>query len=97
MTALVLRELRLATAGGAAALPLIFFLLVATLFPFAVGPDGPLLARWQYGLGKAVVFTSDVKNRWASKWMEWTFNFIMKKFKLHKTLTGCSLNHRQSV
>ncbi len=26
-------------------LPLVFFLLVATLFPFAVGPDGPLLAK----------------------------------------------------
>lgn len=45
MTALVLRELRLAARGGNAVLPLIFFLLVATLFPFAVGPDGPLLAR----------------------------------------------------
>ncbi len=45
MTALILRELRLALAGGAALLPPIFFLLVATLFPFAVGPDGPLLAR----------------------------------------------------
>ena len=45
MSGLVLRELRLALAGGAALLPLIFFLLVATLFPFAVGPDGPLLAR----------------------------------------------------
>ena len=45
MTGLILRELRQALAGGAAALPLIFFLLVATLFPFAVGPDGPLLAR----------------------------------------------------
>ena len=45
MTGLILRELRLALAGGAAALPLVFFLLVATLFPFAVGPDGPLLAR----------------------------------------------------
>ena len=45
MTGLILRELRLALAGGAAALPLIFFLLVATLFPFAIGPDGPLLAR----------------------------------------------------
>jgi heme exporter protein A len=31
--------------GGGALLPLIFFLLVATLFPFAVGPDGPLLAK----------------------------------------------------
>ncbi|HEY9554174.1 heme exporter protein CcmB [Allosphingosinicella sp.] len=45
MTALVLRELRLAATGGHALLPLVFFLLVATLFPFAVGPDGPLLAR----------------------------------------------------
>ena len=45
MSALVLRELRLAATGGSAALPLIFFLLVATLFPFAVGPDAPLLAR----------------------------------------------------
>lgn len=45
MSGLVLRELRLALAGGAALLPLIFFLLVATLFPFAVGPDGTLLAR----------------------------------------------------
>jgi len=45
MIALIARELRLAVGGGAATLPLIFFLLVATLFPFAVGPDGPLLAR----------------------------------------------------
>ena len=45
MIALILRELRLAAGGGAALLPVVFFLLVATLFPFAVGPDGPLLAR----------------------------------------------------
>lgn len=45
MTSLALRELRLAATGGNALLPLIFFLLVATLFPFAVGPDAPLLAR----------------------------------------------------
>ena len=43
--ALLKRELRLALTGGNAALPVIFFLLVATLFPFAVGPDAPLLAR----------------------------------------------------
>jgi uncharacterized membrane protein/uncharacterized protein YegL len=35
-------------------------------------PSGsPLLARWQYGLGTAVAFTSDVKNRWASDWIKW--------------------------
>lgn len=31
----------------------------------------PLLVRWQLGLGKAVVFTSDVKNRWAAEWLGW--------------------------
>src|SRR5258706_4962041 len=36
-------------------------------------PSGaPLLVRWQYGLGKAVVFTSDVKNRWAADWLGWS-------------------------
>jgi heme exporter protein B len=42
---LILRELRLAATGGNAILPIVFFLLVATLFPFAVGPDRMLLAR----------------------------------------------------
>lgn len=45
MSALLLRELRLAATGGSAVLPLIFFLLVATLFPFAIGPDAALLGR----------------------------------------------------
>ena len=45
MRALILRELRLAATGGNAMLPIVFFLLVATLFPFAVGPDRMLLAR----------------------------------------------------
>jgi heme exporter protein B len=44
MGALVLRELRLALGGGAAFLPILFFLLVAALFPFAIGPDAALLA-----------------------------------------------------
>ncbi|HEV8262821.1 MAG TPA: VWA domain-containing protein, partial [Burkholderiales bacterium] len=39
---------------------------------FLVSQSGsPVLARWQYGLGKVVVFTSDVKNRWAVNWLEW--------------------------
>jgi len=45
MMPLILRELRLTAGSGAIFLPVIFFLLVATLFPFAVGPDPPLLAR----------------------------------------------------
>ncbi len=36
------------------------------------GPDEePLLARWQYGLGRSTMFTSDSKNRWAADWVEW--------------------------
>jgi heme exporter protein B len=48
MTAFLLivrRELRRAWSTGGLLLPIVFFLLVAILFPFAVGPDGRLLAR----------------------------------------------------
>ena len=31
----------------------------------------PLLARWQYGLGRAAVFASDAKARWAADWVNW--------------------------
>ena len=31
----------------------------------------PILAHWHYGLGKAVAFTSDAKNRWAAPWLGW--------------------------
>lgn len=41
---LIARDFRRAI-GGAAWLPVAFFLLVATLIPFAVGPDPRLLAR----------------------------------------------------
>lgn len=44
-TAIVWRELRRAWSSGGLALPIAFFLLVAVLFPFAIGPDARLLAR----------------------------------------------------
>ncbi len=31
----------------------------------------PLLTRWQYGLGKSIMFASDVKNRWSAEWVGW--------------------------
>ena len=45
MLHLVLRDIAQHYSGGAAMLPVLFFLMVATLFPFAIGPDGALLAR----------------------------------------------------
>lgn len=46
---LIARDLRRGS-GGATWLPIAFFMLVATLVPFAVGPDAPLLARIGPGL-----------------------------------------------
>jgi uncharacterized membrane protein len=31
----------------------------------------PILARWHVGLGYALAWTSDVKNRWAVDWVRW--------------------------
>ncbi len=33
--------------------------------------EDPLLAAWQFGLGRAVAFTSDAGPRWAADWMVW--------------------------
>ncbi len=43
IAALILRDCRRSWASGAAAMPVIFVLLVATLVPFAIGPDRAML------------------------------------------------------
>jgi heme exporter protein B len=53
-TALIRRDVMRAFAHGGAWLPLVFYLLVATLFPFAIGPDAALLAR----VGAGIVWTA---------------------------------------
>ncbi len=37
----------------------------------ATDEGDPLLAFWPIGLGRTAVFTSDVKDRWASNWVKW--------------------------
>jgi Ca-activated chloride channel family protein len=37
----------------------------------ALDAKDPLLTRWQYGLGRAAVFASDAKTRWAVDWVKW--------------------------
>ncbi|RKN86929.1 VWA domain-containing protein [Paenibacillus ginsengarvi] len=34
-------------------------------------PD-PLLARWQYGAGKTVAWTSDLTGQWSGDWVKWS-------------------------
>jgi Mg-chelatase subunit ChlD len=31
----------------------------------------PILAQWQYGLGRSVAWTPDIKGRWATDWVKW--------------------------
>jgi Ca-activated chloride channel family protein len=31
----------------------------------------PILARWRYGVGTSVAWTSDIKNRWSVDWLRW--------------------------
>ena len=53
MAALFMREVRLSVRiGGGALMGVLFFLIVVTVFPFAVGPDLNLLAR----LGPAILW-----------------------------------------
>ena len=39
--------------------------------PLLTSSGDPLLAHWQFGLGRAVAFTSDAKARWAREWLNW--------------------------
>lgn len=38
---------------------------------FASDTDDPILASWQYGLGRTVAWTSDARGMWTSAWMQW--------------------------
>lgn len=33
--------------------------------------NDPVLASWRYGLGRTAAFTSDDRNRWAARWLNW--------------------------
>jgi len=39
--------------------------------PLLSDKGDPVLAHWQYGLGRAVAFTSDAKAKWARDWLDW--------------------------
>jgi uncharacterized membrane protein len=43
----------------------------ATVVLSAPGFNDPILATWQYGLGRTVAFTSDAAARWAKNWTGW--------------------------
>jgi uncharacterized membrane protein len=62
--------------SGIAAMPSLQGYIASTPKPAAqvvlwASESDPLLATWQYGLGRAVAFTSDATGRWAKAWVAW--------------------------
>jgi len=37
----------------------------------ATDDTSPLLAQWNYGLGRSIAWTSDAKGKWAKDWVRW--------------------------
>ena len=57
-------------------MPLLLGYVTTTKKPRAETPlvsqnNDPVLAQWQYGLGRVVAFTSDAKPKWAVNWIGW--------------------------
>jgi Mg-chelatase subunit ChlD len=65
-----------------------------------VTPDGkPVLAQWQYGLGRSVAWTSDLKAQWARDWVGWEgfprfVNGLLDSLLPPPTTQGLSLEAR---
>ncbi|NOX58928.1 MAG: VWA domain-containing protein [Planctomycetes bacterium] len=47
----------------------------------------PLLAKWRYGLGRTVAFTSEPKPRWAEDWLDWEY-YAQFWSQLVRSVTG---------
>jgi uncharacterized membrane protein len=61
---------------GIEGLPALFAYCLTQARPLArvslVSPKGdPILATWQFGLGRSMAFTSDAQARWAGRWVAW--------------------------
>jgi Mg-chelatase subunit ChlD len=62
--------------AGITRIPPLYGYVATTPKPAAVvgleSPEhDPILAQWQFGLGRAVAFTSDVTARWSASWVTW--------------------------
>jgi len=62
--------------SGITGLPPLYGYVATTPKPSAVvglaSPEqDPILAQWQFGLGRSVAFTSDASARWSSSWVSW--------------------------
>jgi len=74
--------------------------------PLFTDKGDPLLAHWQYGLGRAVAFTSDAQARWAAAWLNWekyrqfwsqTVNWSLRKLDDADLAADVSLENGEAV
>ena len=74
---------------------------------FSSDQDDPILATWQYGLGRTAAWTSDAKGMWTSSWMQWQQSprfwknliswLLQKKVKDDYTITGGVVNGKGNL
>ena len=66
----------------------------------------PLLATWQYGLGRSAAWTSDLKGQWAKEWLKWPgferfapqlVGWVLPAPKVEGLITEISLKEGQAV
>lgn len=83
------------TSVAAAGLPVLHGYVAATARDTAdvllvSDTSDPILATWQYGLGRTVAFTSDVKNMWTSGYAGWDMYTAFWKNIVGSTITADS-------
>jgi hypothetical protein len=66
----------------------------------------PLLATWQYGLGRSAAWTSDLKGQWAKEWLDWPgferfapqlIGWVLPAPKVEGLTTEISLREGQAI
>ena len=89
---------------GIAALPELRGYVATTARPAAQvilrGPEpytDPILAAWQYGLGRSVAFTSDATSRWAADWVSWDDYATFWNQAVQWTLTEGAFNNLETT
>ena len=74
---------------------------------FSSDMDEPVLATWQYGLGRTAAWTSDAKGMWTSSWMQWQQSprfwknliswLLQKKVKDDYSISGGVINGKGNL
>ena len=74
--------------------------------PLVSDKGDPLLAHWQYGLGRSVAYTSDARAKWGQDWIAWarfqqfwaqTANWALRRVDTSEYNTEVSVDNGQGI